>query len=213
MHYSPCVPGSAIQIFPEYMEYLDSALRDFADRHWPCEYVKPGTTFRCVNVRSGHDSSKGHQLASGKILAVGEYESKFSFESYRRVFEATVYLHLKQLLEKLKKRGGFRESEEKTAANLHKELTLQPFFMNISDQQPERFVNHTVCYACLLDPPEHVLPCGHIICTACARSCGSVRDDCIDINNCPLETQPMPKSRKFYIKPESAGIRMLTLDG
>ena len=29
------------------------ALERFCDRHWPCEYVKPGGGARCVNVRSG----------------------------------------------------------------------------------------------------------------------------------------------------------------
>ena len=43
--------GTAEQIFPQYLDHIDAALENFCDRHWPCEFVKPGGG-RCVNVRS-----------------------------------------------------------------------------------------------------------------------------------------------------------------
>ena len=45
--------GTAEQIFPQYLEHVEAALENFCDRHWPCEFVKPGGGARCVNVRSG----------------------------------------------------------------------------------------------------------------------------------------------------------------
>lgn len=45
--------GTAEQIFPQYQEHVEAALENFCDRHWPCEFVKPGGGARCVNVRSG----------------------------------------------------------------------------------------------------------------------------------------------------------------
>lgn len=129
------------------------------------------------------------------------------------MFEAIVYYRLKTLLDKLEERRVFGEPEEETAAAIHKEITLQSFFTKASNKQPERFINHTVCYTCLLETPEHVLPCGHIICTSCARSYGTLQDDYIEMNHCPMEAQPMPKSRRLRIKPEAAGVRILTLDG
>lgn len=53
--------GTAEQIFPQYLEHIDAALENFCDRHWPCEFVKPGGGGRCVNVRSrfAHRSENG----------------------------------------------------------------------------------------------------------------------------------------------------------
>ncbi|EHK96973.1 hypothetical protein M7I_7298 [Glarea lozoyensis 74030] len=88
--------GSAELIFPEYVDSCDNALEDFCDRYWPCEYVMKVKTKRgkevggrCVNVRSGH-GSKGHQFKNGKVIAVGNYESSFSAESFQEVFRYLV---------------------------------------------------------------------------------------------------------------------------
>lgn len=64
--YLPCL-GTAEQIFPLYLEHIDAALENFCDRHWPCEYVKPGGGARCVNVRSKSFSFVPTQSFSSNI--------------------------------------------------------------------------------------------------------------------------------------------------
>jgi hypothetical protein len=61
--------------------------------------------------------------------------------------------------------------------------------------------------------PEHSLPCGHVICTPCLLGYGERQErDVIEITSCPLHSE-----RTFrwivYLKPDAAGVRVLTLDG
>jgi hypothetical protein len=156
--------GSAEQIYPQYIEHLDAALENFCDRHWPCEFKASGG--QCVNVRSGH-GSKGHQLKSGKVLAVGEYESSFCFQWHQWRFRYDVYYRLDGLLRMLHNRITERqESEESAAAAIHREFVLRNFYRHtcnaaaVADSQP--FICHSACFSCLFNPPEHPLPCGHV---------------------------------------------------
>ncbi|KAL1622899.1 hypothetical protein SLS56_008580 [Neofusicoccum ribis] len=96
--------GTVESNFPLYLEHLDAALENFCNSHWPCEFVKPGTGARCVNVRSGH--AKGHQRKDGKVLAVGEYISSISFRIYHDEFQKNVFLSLKDLQSLLHKQMG-----------------------------------------------------------------------------------------------------------
>ena len=206
--------GTAEDLFPPYFEHVLVALEDFTDRHWPCEYVRPGTRSRCVNVRSGH-SSKGHQLANGNILADGSYQSSFNYEDYRPVFEGQVYHRYEKLLKLVGKRQLERPSdpEERIAADIHQRETLCKFFKKASNFRPRSLINHTVCYTCLFEAPEHVLPCGHIICTPCAKLYGSFIGDTITMERCPMEERPRPQSWIIQLKPDAAGTRFLSLDG
>jgi len=208
-----------MQLFPVYIEHLDAALENFCDRHWPCEFVKPGGGGRCVNVRSGH-GSKGHQLKDGKVLAVGGYISTSSFESLHVEFRHNVYLNLQQLLTKLNNRLVAGQREDQAAAQLHKNDVMAHLYRHVIHLEDikrpiEAYNSHTACFCCLLEPPEHVLPCGHVLCNPCVFSYGQMKGNIVEVPCCPIEAT----ERSFYppfkvhIKPKSAGIRMLTLDG
>ena len=195
------------------MDHLDVALENFCDRHWPCEYIKSGGGGRCVNVRSGH-RSKGHQLENGRVLAVGEYQSRFSFASFYLDFRLRVYYHLVQLLEKLKLTDLDNDLEDQAAAQIHKSAVLASFYQHVGGA--ENFKSHSACFSCLVSPPEHCLPCGHIICTPCLKAFGENRGrGLIEIRACPLH---LPKGAgiidwRVQLKPLYAGARILTLDG
>jgi hypothetical protein len=169
---------------------------------------------RCVNVKSGH-GSKGHQQQNGAVFAVGDYMSKFSFEAYREEFEATVYYRLKYLMDLLLERTQAGERQDAAAASIHREETLLEFYDKTARYGVKRFHNHSLCPCCLSNHPEHALPCGHIICTACVKMYGQIRArTVIEINQCPLEADISgfpPWTVHLY--PESAGCRILTLDG
>lgn len=211
--------GSAELIYPEYVESCDNALEDFCDRYWPCEFVMKSKTKRgkevggrCVNVRSGH-GSKGHQFKNGKVIAVGSYESKFSVESFQEIFRYLVFTFLKELLGELQTPFFKSRPEDQVAAQIHKTQVMRPFYEHVSQGRTASLFSHSTCFSCLMASPEHALPCGHVICTPCLLAYGERQDrDAIEITSCPLHS-----GRTFrwtvYLKPDAAGVRVLTLDG
>ncbi|KAI0484539.1 acyl transferase/acyl hydrolase/lysophospholipase [Xylariaceae sp. FL0804] len=213
--------GSASQIFPKYINHLDDALENFCDQHWPCEFVNPKTGVRCVNVRSGH-TAKGHQSADGKVFAAGEWKSTFSFNDNANRFRNWVYYCLVELLRELTTRvqdGG--EVEDLVASDIHKTMVLRNLFSHakhsdMGAKEDNYLVSHTACFCCLFGQAEHVLPCGHVLCTACVSAYGHPRGaNGFAILECPFEG-PMNKRQSSWIvhlKPKSAGVRVVTLDG
>jgi hypothetical protein len=230
--------GNAERIFPEYLTHLDFALEDFCDRHWPCEYVENGAEYplllqhfdsisasrnlrylvkqsRCVNVRSGH-GSKGHQTQKGKIFSKGEYVSGFAFEDFQEEFHAAVYYRLEHLMKLLDDRTRRGEPPDLAASTIHRAETLVLFYNNDEQKKARLFQSHLMCLSCLFNQPEHVLPCGHILCTACVRSYGVIKNaTLVDIHDCPLESniERRYKTGTIYLRPETTSPRVLVLDG
>ncbi|KAI9712097.1 MAG: hypothetical protein M1820_001806 [Bogoriella megaspora] len=135
------IVGTPEKIFPQYLDHLDTALENFAERHWPCEYVKKGGGGRCVNVRSGH--SKGHQLKNGQVLAIGDYVSRFSYENSQHAFRNNVYYFLEQLLNRLQasvRSGGIPVI---AAAQIHRDAVMADFYRHISRGEDLGFNSHT----------------------------------------------------------------------
>ena len=208
--------GVAAEIFPQYLVHLDEALQNFFERHWPCEYVQPCEGLRCVNVQSGH-SSKGHQLKNGKVFAVGNYLSRWSFESLQEEFHANVYFRLEELLNLLKQKIIPGEDETHVAANIHRDDVMPWFYRHVSgDGKSEKYNSHSVCFCCLSEPPEHPLPCGHVLCSPCIKTYGQQRGkNEVEIQGCPLESYNAQfyQPYRLHTKPKAAGVRVLTLDG
>lgn len=210
--------GTAESIFREhYINHCHDALEDFCDWHWPCEYSS-STAGRCVNVRSGH-SPKGHQLRSGRTFGSGPYFSNFSAADFSNQWKSKIHYDLKLLLSRLQEASRDGESEELTASKIHKAAILDPFYKHVGSS--DKYVSHSTCLSCLIATPEHVLPCGHVLCTPCVQAFGSSRRKSrgkflFEVDSCPLwhekpEVWSTPWQTLF--KPASAGVRILTLDG
>jgi hypothetical protein len=166
-----------------------------------------------VNVRSGH--TKGHQSASGRVLAGGAYESSFTFDGFQKHFHNEVYLFLDQLLRDLPRNNSSDgKPEVKAATNQHKPKILRPFFSHVLEgNETYEFSSHTVCLCCLLDVPEHSLPCGHVLCTRCLRAYGTVtKEHNVEFLKCPIDGKVLDCAL-FRLKPDDCGVRILTLDG
>jgi hypothetical protein len=168
---------------------------------------------KCVNVRSGH-SAKGHQLKDGRVFAHGGYDSNFSFENNRDEFHAGVYFSLRHLLERLTSCVNRGESQYKAAHRIHRDDILSIFYQP-PENRPVKFNVHDVCLSCLFEAPEHSLSCGHVLCTACVKVYGRMKDKTmVEMLECPLETNSYRRClpRTIYIKPDTAGVRVLSLD-
>lgn len=210
----------AREIFPQYLEHLEAALENFCESHWPCEFAD-SNGIRCVNVKSGH-GAKGHQNASGKLSADGEYQAQYSFEMLREEFRCNSFFRLQELLERieaLRLQRGKQYDEVEAATEIHRDDVLPWFYRHVSStDKAADFNSHSVCYCCLLRPPEHALPCGHVLCTQCITTYGHHRQGTrteIEIESCPLEVRTVRTYQpwRIHIKPEAAGVRILTLDG
>ena len=105
------------------------------------------------------------------------------------------------------------EKDDKTLPTMHKKIMAR-FYKTIGDVSNIR--SHTTCLCCVRKIPNHILPCGHILCKACIQSFGSqVGQSAFELESCPLhptETRWSSPARLRF-KPQEAGVRVLCLDG
>ncbi|KIV80057.1 hypothetical protein PV11_07587 [Exophiala sideris] len=198
--------GTAGPVFKLYLDHFDETLDDFGEKVWPCEFVT--SKGRCVNVKAGH--TKGHQLKGGQILAPGSYESRFTADTHRQKFRNDIFANLQELLLAI---TGDGRAEHEAAAEIHESQILRPFYNHIGGAN--NFVSHSVCLSCIVSPAEHCLPCGHVICTQCAKDFGTPRGpNEVEMKYCPLHRlETVSLSQRITFKPESAGVRVLSMDG
>lgn len=173
--------------------------------------------FHPITTPLGGHGSKGHQLKNGKVLAVGGYVSQFSFENHQEIFQAEIYSRLNELLKILHSRlKNDDESEVQAAAEIHQGNVLDHFFDHTARGRANNFISHSTCFSCLFEPPEHALPCGHVLCTPCLMAYGKPRGKMVvEMTGCPMETLLTPRHQVWNVllKPAAAGLRILTLDG
>jgi Zinc finger, C3HC4 type (RING finger) len=168
--------------------------------------------FRCVTVKANHGIS-GHQLKDGRCFANGCYTSSFSVNENRNAILNGIYFRLHHLLDRQSHVDNMEESQFDVAARIHQEIALQ--FSNLKEQGFVGFQYTIFCILCLFKPARHTLSCGHSFCTACIRVYGHMKGKTVtELYGCPLHYDSDPERRKqsIYIKPEHAGIRILSLD-
>ncbi|KOS22277.1 hypothetical protein ESCO_001433 [Escovopsis weberi] len=79
----------------------------------------------------------------------------------------------------------------------------------------DEMISHSTCLSCLNGLPTHCLPCGHIICGACAGSLGHTLDGGFFLlDECPLSKYHDEWSSCIVSQmPRQARPRILSLDG
>ncbi|KAF2792920.1 FabD/lysophospholipase-like protein [Melanomma pulvis-pyrius CBS 109.77] len=203
--------GQPQDLFGDYLPNFENALTEFCNMHWPCEFSnKKG---RCVNVSKRHES-KGHQNENGKVLAAGEYQANFT-DKYKVTWMNSLKMRLAELqndLKKLEEAGAELDDPLISIRQQHMENIVR-FFFDVGGAS--KFTSHATCLCCLMRPPEHALQCGHVLCTNCVKSFGEVGKTTIDMRRCPLHPFETKWERpwKIRVKPDFAGIRVLSLDG
>ena len=108
------------------------------------------------------------------------------------------------------------EIEVDAAAEIHKNSVMKHFYNHAANAGGHAFISHSTCFSCLFEPPEHALPCGHVLCTSCLKAYGHSKGKfVVEIEGCPIESLSNPQTQvcKVIMKPADAGIRVLTLDG
>lgn len=177
-----------------------------------------------MNVATTH--KKGHQNMDGKIFANGQYYSKFLPHRYSPRWHQKIQAEIVRLNKDLE-----RALEHRVLENAQEIISDHDAFLKIHSHNmhelldrigsPEEFLSHSTCFCCLMQSPQHSLPCGHVVCSACVRYYGkplgsnSISKDTFQLTNCPLHpyTTTWPRPHVVRFKPDHAGVRLLCLDG
>lgn len=207
--------GKPLDLFDQqYASSCAVALENYHSLYLPCSFrSKKGKA--CVNTRLGHE--KGHQSEKGKILAVGAFQSEELLDFYESEFCDIVAGHLEELddeLSRWRQRGASgRLTDQQFAYDFHRD-NLSAYFGSFEEDIVG--ANNMTCYGCLMEVPQHALPCGHVLCTNCVKMFGQETDShTVTMNFCPIARRNSPTFVPISIrfKPAFAGVRVLSLDG
>ncbi|OCL00524.1 uncharacterized protein K441DRAFT_444104, partial [Cenococcum geophilum 1.58] len=182
-----------------FARYCEEACDKFYQEHWRCEQTLNNK--RCKNVRGGH--TKGHQYIynpkeeNGIWISSGDFTASYN----PSLFTKLVVEHLLPLTT--------------YNAEIHRQ-TLQK--AQLMDWVCKIHTNRT-CLSCLSNNPEHLLACRHVLCSTCmanfASSGGNEHLASVCIMRCPFGCIPQQPGWPWtsFMKPPSAGVRVLSLDG
>lgn len=208
--------GRVDQLFINYEKFFDYALGEFLELHYPCSYVSADGTRQCMLVKARH-LPKGHQDEKG-IIAAGDYQAAFGasflpqWKAQLRAAIEGIHRDFSYELEQAASDQTQTVPEEKIALDLHLEH-LNDFFEAVGPASS--ICSHATCFCCLMDVPEHPLPCGHVFCMACIKAYGKQTKELVSLSCCPLHTASTKWARPALVrsKPTLAGVRILSLDG
>lgn len=209
--------GRVEELFTSYEKFFDYALGEFTEMHWPCSYISSDGSRRCMLVKARHEP-KGHQDEKG-IIAAGDYQAGFDM-SYLPQWKLQLRSSIGSCsrdfqyeLEQMSREDDVQAiPEEKIALDLHLEY-MNHFYETVGPASA--ICSHATCFCCLMDVPEHPLPCGHVLCSACIKAYGKPGKSAVSMVYCPLhkETTRWAKPASIKFKPAGAGVRVLCLDG
>ena len=104
-------------------------------------------------------------------------------------------------------------TDEKIVLRLHRQYANESY---TSVDAAENIFSHASCFCCLMEVPEHPLPCGHVLCTACVQSYGKTSSKCVvEMSSCPMHMDDTRWNYPHIIKFKHKGActRVLCLDG
>jgi hypothetical protein len=206
----------AVDSLSEYETHFHYALEEFSNSTMPCSFKTKKGEY-CVNVNTRHNA-KGHQNSKGKIIGSGGYQSSgLNMKGFRDQFKNLIKKSLATMEDHLQSKiDQAAEGSKAGHAQLHKlhKDTMTAFYIKFESRR--RVVSHWACLCCLMNSPEHALPCAHTLCFDCAQSFGTREDDAtLTLTSCPLHEHDEAWRGAFRIrlKPDFAGVRILSLDG
>ncbi|KAI5805973.1 hypothetical protein EDC01DRAFT_609926 [Geopyxis carbonaria] len=231
--------GSYKDISKHYKDLFLEAHTDFYEKHWLCEEIdKKGN--RCVNVARSH--KKGHQRSNGKSFGGGPFKASINDPVTKLILQNALLdkidKKLCSLVEELKQNLKTLDGsplEDKKAAEIHLNRTLAEYTCEKRWSRTRRgrtalrqdenkvvievpLVSYTTCFCCLSATPIHVLNCTHVICQSCLESFSEYDEKNLQrvLTVCPLCCNSNSLWKEPWttpVKPPTAGLRILSLDG
>jgi RING-type zinc-finger len=168
---------------------------------------------KCVNTKVGH--AKGHQSQDGEQISQGEFCDNFN--TLRQVFLESISDEVENFIRSIHEKGEKERPQRSFATERHRQTLRHPRCDNY-------WTGHyplDTCLLCLCYSPQYILPCGHSFCENCVKDFGQregnnqqsttfVHNSCVLCLN-SLQTAQRPW--KISLRPKSAGVRILSLDG
>jgi hypothetical protein len=233
------LPGTLISIFNgnstttkkestrenSYRYQVQQAVDLFCSLYCHCEYTHQDGR-RCTNNRASHNSVNQHQDKNGKILGFGSFQSPFVDDLLEKwgkrikgqLITIDTYLEEKNINEETIRDIDRAKLDILWACHFEH---LRALF---HDLPKHGTTDLFTCFWCLREFPVDILPCGHAICASCARVMGAQDGGSEDsdsdsrviwIYGCTLHPEflDFKPFHAIYLKPKSAGYRILALDG
>lgn len=210
-------------MFDRYRVFCKEGQSEFYDRRWSCE-AKNKMGQRCVNIKATH-STKGHQNKEGSIFFTEDPKFMFSFQSSfesekdkkraNNKFLEKVHIQLKRQIREYKLNTVYRDGT--THLDL-KKAVAETHMLTISRYRGKRrlvndLASHKTCFCCLASSPVYKLFCGHIICKLCLEDYSEEDPETYVRNVCKCPLCGLTVQQQFEMKPPTAGLRVLCLDG
>lgn len=181
-----------------------------------------------MNTLARHQ--KGHQL-SGRYprQQPGDYYTTLPIQDLLPQWLKWIYnwiAHFQTWLKAQATKDLTRNTtEEDLVAQIHQH-NMHKFYEQVDGSLS--YISHSVCLCCLRALPEHPLQCGHVLCTPCVKTYGTLelrltgltasQQSQVSLSRCPLHSPnkkgfEVTEPRTITLKPEGAGVRILCLDG
>lgn len=163
---------------------------------------------QCHNTRGGH--TKGHQDASGQFIASGDYVTHFEERSCDVFIQDIV--SRSRLKDYTVNGSNAVLGPDSTAVKDHLRVLKgeREFWKSTASCK--------ICLSCLSETSDFSLECSHTICSSCVKIFGRQmkQESAYVLESCPLcsqGTQLKGPLAQFQLKPDNAGVRILSIDG
>ncbi|KAI1204747.1 uncharacterized protein F4807DRAFT_446063 [Annulohypoxylon truncatum] len=183
----------------------------FWHKFWPCTKTSDVGSWPCSNGPDGHQN---HQYKNGKGHDPGKHSSSHSEEDFLAELEGIIGKRLEDLMKSFSTNEMRQRSDSISRASEIHQQNVNKFYGEM--EGIDHCISHSACLWCLDQIPEHPLPCGHVICSSCLMAVAKPlgRGGFFWLESCPLAShKSWEKPWIGVIKPNQAGIRMMSLDG
>jgi hypothetical protein len=201
--------GAADQVLEKaYMDHCNIVLDTYCAKFASCSFAN--ARGYCRVTREGH--VKGHQDKDGKIIGTGSYRAALSVADHGAKWSRLLSEEVRRIERNLRmKVEATPQAPQRSLVSTLHATALQRLYQ--SPEEARKCISHLACFCCLCALPEHPLPCGHVLCSACVQEYGSEGENEVFLHKCPLHSrEPSPRWRVCF-KPKLAGVRILSLDG
>ncbi|KAI1741274.1 hypothetical protein F4680DRAFT_416257 [Xylaria scruposa] len=197
-------------------------IQKYHENYSRCKFSLPkqGFTlpFQCEQTQKTHGPT--HRQKTTSIRGTKELGGNFlhSFDPYIFAWDRRIRQKLDHMRDNLWIDSGSPRAER---AKIQRH-NLQSFYGPLVEYN--LFCN-SICLACLFNPPQYTLTCGHIICAQCAMDLGRLEHGTqLVVVDCPMagkqgvcnKVSHLPKLNVpsvFQLAPAHSGLRVLSLDG
>lgn len=187
-----------------------SGVQRFFEKYQQCQF-KSGTG-SCVLLSDFHQNI--HQDSNGKEVGLGGFE----LGQLEHLVQQVIQQIRIQFAQQYRQACDYSEGNiRRPRPSVQEVTTCRTTVLATLQDGWDKIHSYKSCFTCLRSLPDHVLPCGHALCEACVFDFslppknGSVTE--LSFETCVLCGESWQPPQLIQLKPECAGVRILTLDG